>query len=59
MVVADAMRSDPGLQDNNVKGYPEFVSDHKLYQNIIVGYALDPWISNPYNLKRFVHKNHI
>ena len=59
MVAADARRSDPGEQDNNSKGYPEFVNDQKLYQTIIVGYAFDPWFSNPHNLKHFVYKNHI
>ena len=59
IVVADTLRSDIGQQDNNVKGYPEFVSDQKLYQTIIVGYALDPWYSNPHNLKHFVYENHI
>ena len=59
IVVVDAMRSNPGQQDNNVKGYPEFVNDKKLYQTIIVGYALDPWYSNPDNLKYFIYENHI
>ena len=59
MVAADARRSDPGERDNNPKRYPEFVSDEKLYQTIIVGHALDPWFSNPHNLKHFVYKNHI
>ena len=59
VVVVDAMRSDPGQRDNNEKGYPEFVSDQKLYQTIIVGYTLDPWFSNPHNLKKIVYDNHI
>ena len=59
MVAADVRRSDPGERDNNPKGYPEFVSDQKLYQTIIAGYALDHWFSNPYNLKHFVYENHI
>ena len=59
MVAADAIRSDLGERDNNPKGYSEFVSDHKLYQTIIAGYALDLWFSNPHNLKHFVYENHI
>ena len=59
MVAADARRGDPVEQDNNPKGYPEFVNDQKLYQTIIAGYALDPWFSNPHNLKHFVYENHI
>ena len=59
MVVVDAMRSDSGQRDNNVKGYLEFISNHKLYQTIIVEYALDPWFSNLHNLKHFVYENHI
>ena len=59
MVAADAMRGDPVEQDNNPKGYPEFVNDQMLYQTIIAGYALDPWFSNPHNLKHFVYENHI
>ena len=59
MVAADARRGDHVEQDNNPKGYPEFVSDQKLYQMIIAGHALDPWFSNPHNLKHFVYENHI
>ena len=59
MVVADAMQSDPGQHDNNVKEYLEFVSVKKLYQTIIVGYAIDHWFSNPHNLKHLVYENHI
>jgi len=59
MVAVDAMRRDPGQQDNDVKGYLEFASDQKLYQTIIAGYTLDPWFSNPHNLKHFVYENHI
>ena len=59
MVAADAMRSDPGEHDNNPKGYPEFVSDQRLYQTIIAGYALDPWFSNPHNLRQFIFENYI
>ena len=59
MVAADARQSDPGVRDNNPKGYPEFVSDQKLHQTIIAVYALDLWFSNPHNLKHFVYENHI
>ena len=41
MVAADARRNDPRERDNNPKGYPEFISDQKLYQTIIAGYTLD------------------
>jgi hypothetical protein len=59
MVAADAKRGDHVERDNNPKGYPEFVSDQKLYQTTIAGYALDHWFSNQHNLKHFVYENHI
>ena len=59
MVVADARQGDHVEQNNNPKWYLEFISDQKLYQTIIVRYALDPWFSNPPNLRHFVYANHI
>jgi hypothetical protein len=59
MMAADARRGDLVERDNNPKGYPKFVNDQKLYQIIIVRYVLDPWFSNPHNLKHFVYENHI
>ena len=53
LVVADTMWGNVGELDNRPKGYLELVSDSKLHHKIIARYVLDPWFSNPNNLKHF------